>query len=794
LNPVAKILGNTPITCANTETVLSSEPSAGVKIWKNDAGQVLGTGSSLTVINAGIVILEVNNTASGQSCVARDTVAVISDANPPIIGATGGHINCLHPEITLDLGTDQPGYTFHWEGPAGFSSTQQNPVAENGGDYTVTVTNPVNGCTAVTSATVTGNTQLPQATATSSGNLDCNNNGSVTLHGTSTTFNAQLQWFGPQGFASNQANPAVTQPGVYTLVVTDPSNACRTMATVTVVDARITPTLTISGDTVLNCLNVFLPHTLTSTTSAITPKYKWTGPNGFNATSKSVLIYEPGTYALTVTDMSNGCTNTASIEVINDTAIPLITLVADTLSCFKPLAVIHLATNAANAYFTWQGPGGFGSSLQNPEVHDPGSYSVIVVGPNGCAGNQNIDVIRLNQLPQFELKADSLNCAKTEAVIHCASTGSNSYQWTGPGGFTSVEQNPTVSAPGAYTVTTTDQQSGCQIVKSTTVEIDSLKPENVTAFGGYLPCNGMPITIKGNSTTPGATFTWITANGPVHQKNLEVTTPGTYMLVVTGPNGCTETDAVNVSYYPDYPIIELNSSINCSNDSVQLGIGMYADFTSMWTGPNGFTANTSTVWVKVPGTYTLKATSPITGCTATAHFAVTASFDVPVITLVQLTDDMNSQSIGSIQVSVGGGMPPYHLSWYKNGQLFSHEYDLVGLSAGQYVLIVSGDNGCSDTALYIIKNVVATLDPVQQNLWKVFPNPATAWLDIQFDGGQVPETQFRLCDATGRVVQETYSTGAKLTRLDIGQLPSGVYALSIQTKIGTVSRVITIQR
>jgi hypothetical protein len=42
------------------------------------------------------------------------------------------------------------------------------------------------------------------------------------------------------------------------------------------------------------------------------------------------------------------------------------------------------------------------------------------------------------------------------------------FSWTGPGGFTSTSQSPTVTTPGSYTVTVTDSNgctgSACSVV------------------------------------------------------------------------------------------------------------------------------------------------------------------------------------------------------------------------------------------------------------------------------------------------------------------------------------------
>jgi gliding motility-associated-like protein len=123
----------------------------------------------------------------------------------------------------------------------------------------------------------------------------------------------------------------VNAAGTYTLIVTNPSNGCSANSTVTVntnsnapnVNGGTTQTLTCSASTVV--LNA------SSTTTGVT--YSWAGPGVVSgSTSAMATVNSAGTYTVTVTNPSNGCTATASTLVtppvgINVTAGSDITLV-----------------------------------------------------------------------------------------------------------------------------------------------------------------------------------------------------------------------------------------------------------------------------------------------------------------------------------------------------------------------------------------------------------------------------------------------------------------------------------
>jgi hypothetical protein len=94
----------------------------------------------------------------------------------------------------------------------------QNPSVSSAGTYTLTVTNPVNGCMSTDTAIVVQDITLPGATA-SGGTITCAN-ASVTLGGSSSTSGVTYSWSGPNSFTSTLQNPSVRTTGKYILTVT----------------------------------------------------------------------------------------------------------------------------------------------------------------------------------------------------------------------------------------------------------------------------------------------------------------------------------------------------------------------------------------------------------------------------------------------------------------------------------------------------------------------------------------------------------------------------------------------
>jgi hypothetical protein len=162
------------------------------------------------------------------------------------------------------------GNTLVWNG--GVLVNAANPANVNAaGTYTVTATDPINGCTSTATTTVNTNTTSPTITsAINSGDITC-----VNLNSTLTAVSAgnTLVWNG--GALVNAANPAsANAAGTYTVTATDPINGCTTTATTTVNANTTAPTITSAinnGD--ITCLN--LTSTLTAVSAGNTLSLEW---------------------------------------------------------------------------------------------------------------------------------------------------------------------------------------------------------------------------------------------------------------------------------------------------------------------------------------------------------------------------------------------------------------------------------------------------------------------------------------------------------------------------------------
>src|SRR5207249_4755950 len=126
-----------------------------------------------------------------------------------------------------------PGATFSWAATNGgviFSGANTaTPLVKIPGTYVLTVTHPVNGCTAMDSADVFYDNTLPNVNAGGDMILNCAVD-SVALDGSSTTPGVAIMWTVSGGgnivSGGNTFNPIVDMAGTYVITVTHPTSGC----------------------------------------------------------------------------------------------------------------------------------------------------------------------------------------------------------------------------------------------------------------------------------------------------------------------------------------------------------------------------------------------------------------------------------------------------------------------------------------------------------------------------------------------------------------------------------------
>ena len=633
-----------------------------------------------------------------NGCVADGVAIVVDDLVVPTATTAGGVINCDNASVTLTTTSSDASANYSWSGPNGFSSNDQSPVVSNAGTYNLTVSS-ANGCSSEASASVTMDTSIPDLSATG-GTIDCNSS-TVQLNAVSNTAGVSYLWSGPNGFTNNTANPTVNVAGNYTITV-EATNGCDSTVTVMVNQDISNPVASVANN-VITCAQ---PSVTLMPTASDGVSFAWTGPGGFASTDQNPVVSTAGMYNLIVTSV-NGCTASASSTITQDNAAPNITAPSTlVINCANPTVQILVTTTNTGLTYSWTGPGGFSSTEQSPTVPNPGMYTVVASGTNGCTSTATTIITEDTALPNASAIGGELNCAANSVTLSGSSTTAGiTYSWVGPNAFTSNAQNPSVGSPGIYTLTVT-ASNGCTATATAEVIAASDLP-NITASGGELNCKIDEVQLMGNSSTAGVSFEWIGPDGfSSTEQNPIVENAGQYTFIVTGTNGCVSETNVTVSLDDTPPsVAAIGGQISCNQSSLTLTSNSSSDNVSYeWSGPGGFSSTEQNPMVTAPGEYVLLVIGE-NGCTAETSVDVTVDDELPVAEFEEPVIDCDDNEI-FLSIATN---EVYTYNWTYEGNTISSG-QLVNVSqAGNYSVDVIAANGCSITFEYVLEEDLVDL-------------------------------------------------------------------------------------
>jgi uncharacterized protein YjdB len=158
--------------------------------------------------------------------------------------------------------------------------------------------------------------------SSASGAINCANP-SVTLHANSSHAGATYKWSGPNSYTSTAQYPVVSVPGTYTVTASMPTTASSSVAsstatgTVTVTQSITTPGASVVLPDTISSQKKFVALSGSSPTSGV--YFSWAGPNGFASSQQNPVVTATGAYTLTVINPVNGCSSSATVNVLQNT-------------------------------------------------------------------------------------------------------------------------------------------------------------------------------------------------------------------------------------------------------------------------------------------------------------------------------------------------------------------------------------------------------------------------------------------------------------------------------------------
>ncbi len=730
------------VDCNNTSITLdgtgSSSGAGFTTIWSTSDGNITGSTSSLstTADEDGTYTLTVTNTTNGCSD-DIDVILTIDTVSPNADAGADQTLTCSTTSLTLNGTSSTGGATFSWSGPSIVSGgSTASPDVNGAGTYTLTVTDPSNGCTASDNVTVNADANVPDAGIGATSDLDCSTT-STAIAGSSTTLGVNYSWTTVGGnivSGGTTATPTIDAPGDYTLTVTDPGNGCTNTASITISQDITAPTVTAAPSaSTVDCNNPTITLDGTGSSSGAGFTTTWSTADGNITGSTSSLTTtadEDGTYTLTVLNTTNGCSDDTDIVLAIDTASPNADAGLDqTLTCSSPSLSLSGSSSTGGVTFNWSGPAIVsGGSTATPTVNGSGTYTLTVTNPtSGCTSTDQVDVIADANTPDASIGATSdLDCSTTSTSIAGSSTtpGVN-YSWTTVGGNIvsgGTTATPTIDAPGDYTLTVTDPGNGCTNTANITISQDIVTPTvTATPSATTVDCNNPIITLDGTGSSSGAGFTttWSTADGNITGSTSTLSTTadedGTYTLTILNTtNGCSDNTDIVLAIDTASPNADagLDQTLTCSSPTLTLnGSSSTGGVTFSWSGPGIVSGgSTATPDVNGSGTYIMTVTNPTTGCTNTDEVEVIADANTPDATIGATSDlDCSTTSTSIAGSSITAGV---NFSWTTvGGNIVSGGTTATPTidTPGDYTLTVTDpSNGCTNTASITISEDVIT--------------------------------------------------------------------------------------
>ena len=265
------------------------------------------------------------------------------------------------------------------------------------------------------------------------------------------------------------------------------------------------------------------PLTLSATGPA-SATYSWTGPNGFTAAVQNPTIAAPTTAASGVYQVTRNylSTNTTAQTTATVKAPPMVPTAGNDGPLCTGQTLALTAATVSGATYGWTGPNGFTSSLQNPTISNvtaaaAGTY-IVTATVNGCSTAAST-VVTVNTPPPAPVAANSGPvCAGGTLALTASTIANATYAWTGPNGFTSALQNPsipsvTAAAAGAYSVAAT--VNGCTGPAGSTTAVVNSVSAAITAPTQICLTSSSTGTASVPNAGGGATYTWTITNGTI---------------------------------------------------------------------------------------------------------------------------------------------------------------------------------------------------------------------------------------------------------------------------------------
>lgn len=624
-------------------------------------------------------LIAVNNSGCSDTALLSLTVNSL-----PLLGNDTALSICEQHFLDLTRVYNIAGLTAQWTTGG---NTVANPAAVNtAGVYELIAANAA-GCSDTPLLTVTVNLKP-----------DLGNDAAVTMcEGDTADVTAFFNTAGlSPGWTKNGntvSDPsAITTAGLYQLIATN-ADGCSDTASVTV---SFNPKPNLGNDTSRR----ICPYTTVDLSSVINTtglNTQWSYNNA--AVTDPAAVSVPGNYQLTATN-NFGCADTLLFTLLVDPK-PVTGIDIDTASCnFIDLSGLYNTTGLLSSWTFSNQP------VSNTVIHINGLYQLIATNTAGCSDTA---LVTFSLYPKPIIGNDTaitVCSGKTVDLTNLYNTGILSTQW-----FTN---NTTVLNPGAVTAAGlyelhAGSNQGCSDTAILTLTVNP-KP-SLGNDRSISICSDSSINLSNLYNTGTNTNAWSINNTPVTDPSF-VNTAGSYQLISSTTQGCSDTVNVQITISPVPQLLLSNPGILCkpqtadlTSAAVTMGSSPGLLFTYWQDSAAAIALNTPAA--VTDGTYYIKAVNN-TGCFSIQPVTVT-SYPVHTVNAGNDKGICDSDSTVLLSVQVGNTNAAVTYNWQPAA--IGNIRNPVGASTivqpvaspQEYIVTVTDGYGCN----YQVSDTVA---------------------------------------------------------------------------------------
>ena len=529
-------------------------------------------------------------------------------------------------------------------------------------------------------------------------------NGEIELNVSGGNGGFITSWTGPNAFSSVEDSIFGLDTGAYSLGIIDGKGCVKdTIINITQPD-KISLSAVINDVACYEDLNGKITVSVSGGSNPYSYDWAIDGTLDFDD-DDSLFDLIAGAYPFSVLD-SNNCQSDSTFIVEQPDEITLAATVSNNLCSYDSLGSISTTTNGGTGTinYSWTTLSGFSSIDVNLNALHNDTFNLLLTDSALCLLD-TFFVISSNSAISANISINDANCGLSDgnasAIPIGGAGGTYNYSWKDINGFVvSTSNSLTGVASGTYSVTILDSNN-CSV--DTSFDILNTSGPSISANTTDPTCFGLndgliDVIISGGNQ-PYNVF-W-NPNNYSQGTTLTNVGAGNHIVSVIDAVGCETSDTITINNPPqviiDLAITNSNCGVCTGNVIANPSGGNGSLFNTIWS--NGDSGNL--VSGLCAGVYSVSV-SDDNGCTVSEDFSVSDDTSNISETITIVYPTCFGDNDGQITVSASGSNGPFNFLWLNNG---SNSNTLTNITAGNYNLMITDNNGCSKIIDTLINSV-----------------------------------------------------------------------------------------